>query len=296
MKITPYFSGGITPGTAQAEKVLVPDSNKDLAGLRNLTITGNFVTSEGTIAAAELGYIDGLTPGTVTASKALVVGSSKELSSLGNLGILGTLTVGVDDTGYDVKFFGATAGCSWLWDESADQVVLTRTSASTAGGTSVEPFVMSSTMTGIGGVGGRARFRLDTNVALGSWSNALKAHAVYGSAGKTTGLGSAFVAELDLSAGTVDGTYAPLELELNLPASASTGTQTSLMYASVNGANKAAFDTSGFLFSVAGLTAASGKIFNNGLSQAVTASARIRVNIGGTEYFIPLCAAEALTS
>jgi hypothetical protein len=31
-----------------------------------------------------------------------------------------TVTVGVDDTGYDVKFFGATTGKSLLWDESAD--------------------------------------------------------------------------------------------------------------------------------------------------------------------------------
>ena len=35
-----------------------------------------------------------------------------------------TLTVGVDDTGYDVKFFGATSGAYMLWDESADDLVL----------------------------------------------------------------------------------------------------------------------------------------------------------------------------
>jgi hypothetical protein len=35
----------------------------------------------------------------------------------------GTVTVGVDDTGKDVKFFGATASRYWLWDESADGVV-----------------------------------------------------------------------------------------------------------------------------------------------------------------------------
>lgn len=35
-----------------------------------------------------------------------------------------TLTVGVNDTGYDVKFFGATAGKYWLWDESADQMLV----------------------------------------------------------------------------------------------------------------------------------------------------------------------------
>ena len=35
----------------------------------------------------------------------------------------GTVTVGVDDTGKDVKLFGATSGKYWLWDESADGVV-----------------------------------------------------------------------------------------------------------------------------------------------------------------------------
>ena len=35
-----------------------------------------------------------------------------------------TVTVGVDDTGYDVKFFGATSGAYMLWDESADDLIL----------------------------------------------------------------------------------------------------------------------------------------------------------------------------
>ena len=35
-----------------------------------------------------------------------------------------TVTVGVDDTGYDVKFFGATSGAYMLWDESADDLII----------------------------------------------------------------------------------------------------------------------------------------------------------------------------
>jgi len=34
----------------------------------------------------------------------------------------GAVTVGVDDTGHDVKFFGATSGKYFEWDESADRV------------------------------------------------------------------------------------------------------------------------------------------------------------------------------
>jgi hypothetical protein len=35
-----------------------------------------------------------------------------------------TLTVGVNDTGHDVKFFGASSGSYMLWDESADDLIL----------------------------------------------------------------------------------------------------------------------------------------------------------------------------
>ena len=38
----------------------------------------------------------------------------------GNMQIDGSVTIGVDDTGYDVKFFGATSGKYALWDESED--------------------------------------------------------------------------------------------------------------------------------------------------------------------------------
>ncbi len=43
----------------------------------------------------------------------------------GNVQLDGTLSVGVDDTGYDVKFFGATASKYMLWDASEDTLYLT---------------------------------------------------------------------------------------------------------------------------------------------------------------------------
>ena len=45
--------------------------------------------------------------------------------ALADINIGGKVTVGVDDTGYDVKFFGATSGKSLLWDESADSLIVT---------------------------------------------------------------------------------------------------------------------------------------------------------------------------
>ena len=40
------------------------------------------------------------------------------------LQVTGTVTVGVDDTGHDVKFFGATSGKYMLWDEDADSLLV----------------------------------------------------------------------------------------------------------------------------------------------------------------------------
>ena len=46
-------------------------------------------------------------------------------SFTGTLQLNNTLTVGVDDTGHDVKFFGATSGRFLLWDESQDRLEFT---------------------------------------------------------------------------------------------------------------------------------------------------------------------------
>ena len=57
-----------------------------------------------------------------------VDGSDEILSMLATPNISGNVTIGVDDTGYDVKFFGATSGSYLLWDESDDALELTDSS------------------------------------------------------------------------------------------------------------------------------------------------------------------------
>ena len=56
------------------------------------------------------------------------------LTNAGALSNQGTVTVGVDDTGYDVKFFGATSGAYMLWDESADDLKLVGAAGLTVAG------------------------------------------------------------------------------------------------------------------------------------------------------------------
>jgi hypothetical protein len=171
---------------------------------------------------------------------------------------------------------------------TATSVDVTNTSSSTS---LFEPVVVSSTLTGVGVTGGRSKFATTINAAAGSFSNALKADVTYGASGSTTGLGSAFVAEMTLSAGTSAGTYAPLELELNLPSGAATGTLTSFIHASMQGAGVATMDTNGRFINIVGVTAGAGKMWKTGTTLG-TAAGGLRCRIAGTDYWLPMYAAE----
>lgn len=182
---------------------------------------------------------------------------------------------------------GASGSAMVLTTYANHAVEIYTTSASTDASNSVEPFLLESTMTGVGGVGGRAKFYMTTNVALGGWSNALKAQVVYGASGRTTGLGSAFCAEMTLSAGTTQGNYAPLELELNAGTGASCGTMTAFMYLSMQGDGVATPQASAYLFKLAGVGSASaGNLFDTCV--ATPASHALRILIDSTPYYIML--------
>jgi len=118
------------------------------------TITGTLataaqtnITSLGTLTALQIDNINlntntiNATSGdlTITAAGGDISFGDDNLATTGNLDIDGitnldavdidgavqldgTLTVGVSDTGYDVKFFGATANSYWLWDQSNNRV------------------------------------------------------------------------------------------------------------------------------------------------------------------------------
>ena len=165
------------------------------------------------------------------------------------------------------------------------------TSSSTSGSTSAQPFYVKNVMTGAAGVGGRSTFHMTTNVALGGWSNALKGLVEYGATGRTNGLGSAVLGELALSAGTSSGTYTALEAEIVLGSGALTGTETSFLYMAASGADVATYDTSGDLFKIDGLTLGSGKLFQE--NTAADATHALRIDIGGTKYYILLTSSGA---
>ena len=110
---------GITPGTVLASKAMIVDSDKDITGGRNLTITGELDAAtldisgnadiDGTLetdalsiastlitaTGAELNYNDtGAAVGTVVASKTVTVDANKDVASFRNITLTGELDAG----------------------------------------------------------------------------------------------------------------------------------------------------------------------------------------------------------
>jgi hypothetical protein len=101
------------------------DDTLTLAAGSNITLTTNASSDTVTIAAASGGVdaANGADNRIATFSDSDSLNGEANLTFTGSaLTCIGTVTVGVDDTGHDVKFFGATSGKYLEWDESADQL------------------------------------------------------------------------------------------------------------------------------------------------------------------------------
>jgi hypothetical protein len=105
------------------------DTGSITSGFGTIDTGASAITTTGLISGGSLDIdnvlINGTTIGHTDDTDLLTVADAA-------LTLKGTLTVGVDDTGHDVKFFGATAGAFLEWDESADELEI-RGGAATPG-------------------------------------------------------------------------------------------------------------------------------------------------------------------
>ncbi|GAF85358.1 unnamed protein product [marine sediment metagenome] len=141
----------------------------------------------------------------------------------------------------------------------------------------VVPFLVDTVLTGIGATGGRAEFKLSTDVKLGGWANALKAIFDCKATGQVSGLASAFCAEMvQPTGGITHGTYCSLELQLSTE-SGIPSHKTSLIYANVGGNAKAQFDSAGALLDLHCESIGAAAFVNTNIN-AVAGGIRIFIN------------------
>jgi len=102
------------------------------------------------------------------------------LSVGGNTSMTGTLTVGVNDTGHDVKFYGATDGAYCLWDESADDLKLVGAAGLTVAGATT---FTGTVTTGVNDTGVDVKFYGATDGAYMLWDESADDLILAGAAG-----------------------------------------------------------------------------------------------------------------
>ena len=95
--------------------------------------TFDFVAGSTTVLQVAKASGDATFAQDVTVTGSLYVGTDLDVDGTANLDIVdidgntqidGTLSVGINDTGQDVTFYGATDGAYLLWDESLDDLIL----------------------------------------------------------------------------------------------------------------------------------------------------------------------------
>ena len=111
------------------------------------------------------------------------------------------------------------------------------------------------------------------------------------SLGNITGLGTAGRFTLQVPGRSLTGTTAAVQAELWLNTSAALGGECSFIRMVADGAGKAAVDTSGYLFSIQGLTANTDKLFR--VTAPGTLAASLRCKVGAVTYYLPLYSAPA---
>ena len=120
------YSDGAGSGAAMVD-AFASLSVVDLKVQDDLTVTddasvGGDLLVSGEVQTANIGFTDGDNAMVIADGGAVTFPIASVFT--GGFQSNGAINVGVDDTGYDVKFFGDTASAYMLWDASADDLIL----------------------------------------------------------------------------------------------------------------------------------------------------------------------------
>lgn len=304
------MSGAITTGANIAGSAMTTGISIGLTGKTYTTgifasVTGSTITTGISFVGTSTTGVDmsgAITTGLNIAGSAMTTGVSigltgKTYTTGIACGVTGsTLTTGLEFTGTFVTAatFGTTGtplSCA-AYTDSALKVYTTN--ASVDAGNSVEPVLFNTVMTGAGGVGGRVRVNMETDVALGGWANAFKASVDCLTSGRATGLMSVSCHEMTMpaSAGGA-GTYAIIEAEIVCPASWAGTNDVNVFYIAASGATVTNFDTYGYLFDLSGVASGAGSIWYDNQKAAPAVEEFIRVKTPSGIRYLALYDANA---
>ena len=116
------------------------------SGFTSIDVGSGGITTTGAIAGGTIDASTDFTIGDTIITNGVITDSSG-LSVAAATTVTSTLTVGEDDTGHDVKFFGASAGAYMEWDQSEDQLRIMGASADAA--TSTGKLLLATSLTDI---------------------------------------------------------------------------------------------------------------------------------------------------
>jgi len=167
-----------------------------------------------------------------------------------------------------------------------DGINLAHTSLATTGTITSQSF--AQTHTAVGAAAEALVCELTSNVALGTFANAIVGRVDLSTSGEVAGLIGAICAEVNMPStdAPAGGEYAAFEAEFNMAGASAGGRPVIVTEINVWGTGAAEFDTNGLLFDITGVTSGSGKFYYDNTSNAADAFVKCRIN--GAVYYIPL--------
>lgn len=185
------------------------------------------------------------------------------------------------------------------YDDDEQALTIYSTCASTDASTSFEPVLINTVMTGAGQVGGRVKINMSTDVVLGGWANAFKAQVECNTDGLATGILSAGCFEIVMPAANKSGlnyTVAPLEVEINCPASSVPTSNTAFMFFNFGNDSTAitSHNTNDYWFIMgSNVNDTASGMFDAESKTGINKTHTLKIKIDGTVYYIALHTSQA---
>jgi len=219
--------------------------------------------------------------------------------SAGTLGVTGGIDMTGTNSAIGINFTGGSfstgavmcgtgTSARQTMSEAEDFVIgIYTTCADTDGTNTAKPLYVNAQYSGAGQVARAGEFVLYPTAKLGGWCNALKAYTNFegDNDGGSTGLSSAFCAEMKLPNGASNGAFYPLEIEWVGQASTAfgkpgTGSQSGFIYLAATG-TVTDFDDDGVFMSINGLNAGATHILSTN-----SQSLKVDLDNGTTRYLV----------